>query len=809
MKKLLIPTLLLTIIIFSPVFASYSTIFSQSSDTVGWSAAWEGGPYGTITVGWGLGGYSGEDCLYVYVNKTSSSSANIDVYYSNPAFTLGTDTVLNMYVACTNSASSPNAQVYSQQGSGWTWANGSWLTLSNSWQSSILYRNDTGSGTPMDRIGLQILIGTNTGNYTFKIDNVIFGPSLSTTVPPLVITTSSLPNATINYSYSQVLQAANGTPPYTWTTTAGTLPPGLNFYSSGTISGTPTSLGIYNFTVRVTDSVASTATQALSITLTQITVNYTISPQLEQQAISPYIYGTNQTLVGGENFTLFRMGGNRLSAYNWVTNWSNAGNDWYFESDDGMLPGGVSVSIGTVSPCTTNTVYVLNTRSQFTAQNLLTIQMAGYVSADDTGDVSTTSFQSWRFNPIAFHKGSAFTTKPTETSYDDGATVYMDEQVNYLVNRFGTGGSSLSSFSTLSQVTGGIPFYDLDNEPSIWSGTHKEIHPTATCCTELVQKTIACSSAIKSVDSTALVFGPVEYGFEGYLTLQGAPDWASVSTGYSPNWFLSYYLDTVKQASVTFGERLLDVLDLHYYSSPTGSEGNSITGTTPTSDTLSDKQVRLQAPRTLWDKNYIEPSWIAQWNDQYLPLIPTIQTSINNYYPGTKNSFTEYSFGGGWDITGGIAQADALGIYGKYGVYAACYWSLGQGDKYTSLAYKMYRNYDGKNSTFGDTHVQALMDDTTDTSIYASVMSSNQELHIMVLNKNWTQSIQGNFTISSLYTFDTATVYSIVSTSGTSIIGPSVIPVTGNSFIYNLPPLSITHFILMPVNLNVPDWKKD
>lgn len=540
-----------------------------------------------------------------------------------------------------------------------------------------------------------------------------------------------------------------------------------------------------------------------------ISINYTISPQTAQQPISPYIYGTNQNLVGRENFTLLRLGGDRMTAYNWVTNWSNAGDDYYYESDDYMYPNGVSGSFN-ANPCTTNTAYVLDTRSQFTAQNLLTIQMAGYVAADDTGDVSVASFTPNRFNPIAFHKNSAFTTKPGETSYDDGSTVYMDEQVNYLVKRFGTAASSLTTFGTLSGVTGGVAFYDLDNEPSLWQSTHLEIHPTQTNCTELVQKTIACSSAIKSVDSTALVFGPVEYGFEGYYSLQDAPDWAGLDTGYSPDWFLSYYLDTVKKASTTYGERLLDVMDLHYYSSASGSEGNYITNTNPATDTLSDKQVRLQATRTLWDKNYIEPSWIAQYFDTYLPLIPTIQTSINNYYPGTKISFSEFSFGGGWDITGGIAQADTLGIYGKYGVYAACYWSLGQGDTYTSLAYRMFRNYDGKNSSFGDTHVQALANDTTDTSIYASIMSTNQaELHLIVLNKNMTQTINGSFTISSLTTFNSATVYSVSSSSGTSINGPSIISITGNAFSYDLPPLSITHFVLTPATeAAVSKWQR-
>ncbi len=541
----------------------------------------------------------------------------------------------------------------------------------------------------------------------------------------------------------------------------------------------------------------------------QINVNYTISPQTDQQPISPYIYGTNQDLVGGENFTLFRMGGNRLTAYNWVTNWSNAGNDYIFESDDYMLPGGVSVSIGTVSPCTTNTVYVLDTRSKFTAQNLLTIQMAGYVSADDTGVVSTASFSSSRFNPIAFHKGSAFTTNPKETKYDNGSTVYMDEQVNYLVNRFGTGAGSLSSFSTLSQVTGGVPFYDLDNEPSLWPSTHKEIHPTATQCTELVQKTIACSSAIKSVDSTALMFGPVDYGFEGFLTLQNAPDWSTVQGSYG--WFLSYYLDKLYQASTAYGFRLLDVLDIHDYSEVTGT--HRINSTNSGNDTNADKLARLQAPRELWDSNYIQPSWIGQGQTTYwapfCPYIPAIQSCINIYNPGTQLSISEYNYGGGWDITGGIAEADVLGIFGKYGVFAGCLWSLGNGDEYNSLAYKMYRNYDGHNSTFGDTHVQALMNDTTDTSIYASVMSSNQsQLHIMVLNKNMTQTINGNFTISSQTTFNSATIYSVASNSGASIIGPSVISVTGNSFTYNLPPLSITHLILTPSTVDIADWKK-
>ena len=63
-------------------------------------------------------------------------------------------------------------------------------------------------------------------------------------------------------------------------------------------------------------------------------VNFTVNTESGRQAISPLIYGTNQLLSGGENFTVRRFGGNRTTGYNWENNASNAGEDWYNSSDD-------------------------------------------------------------------------------------------------------------------------------------------------------------------------------------------------------------------------------------------------------------------------------------------------------------------------------------------------------------------------------------------------------------------------------------------------------------------------------------------
>jgi hypothetical protein len=80
------------------------------------------------------------------------------------------------------------------------------------------------------------------------------------------ITTTSLPDASISVIYSTTLQAAHGTSPYSWTISSGTLPSGLSLNSTtGEISGTPTTIGQSNFTIRVTDSNNQTSTTDLSI----------------------------------------------------------------------------------------------------------------------------------------------------------------------------------------------------------------------------------------------------------------------------------------------------------------------------------------------------------------------------------------------------------------------------------------------------------------------------------------------------------------------------------------------------------------
>jgi len=88
-------------------------------------------------------------------------------------------------------------------------------------------------------------------------------------VTGITITTTTLPNGTVNTAYSQTLTSTGGTGTVTWSLDSGSLPPGLSLNSSGTISGTPTTAGTYTFMVEAEDSSTPPASdlQQLSITI--------------------------------------------------------------------------------------------------------------------------------------------------------------------------------------------------------------------------------------------------------------------------------------------------------------------------------------------------------------------------------------------------------------------------------------------------------------------------------------------------------------------------------------------------------------
>jgi hypothetical protein len=96
-------------------------------------------------------------------------------------------------------------------------------------------------------------------------------------------------------------------------------------------------------------------------------------------------------------------------------------------------------------------------------------------------------------------------------------------------------------------------------------------------------------------------------------------------------------------------------------------------------------------------------------NGGIVNLIPTLKSWVNQYYPGLQTAITEYTWGDEANLNGATTQADVLGIFGREGLDIATYWTVPANPSPTYLAMEIYRNYDGKLSTFGDTSVSAAV----------------------------------------------------------------------------------------------------
>jgi hypothetical protein len=115
---------------------------------------------------------------------------------------------------------------------------------------------------------------TSTGDFTFTVQVTDGNSNTSqkqftiTVKGSLSITSTALPAGVTGVAYSQTLTAAGGSPPYTWSVTAGSLPNGLTLeIPSGALAGTPTTTGSFTFTVSVTDSNSVTAPKQYTVSI--------------------------------------------------------------------------------------------------------------------------------------------------------------------------------------------------------------------------------------------------------------------------------------------------------------------------------------------------------------------------------------------------------------------------------------------------------------------------------------------------------------------------------------------------------------
>ena len=513
---------------------------------------------------------------------------------------------------------------------------------------------------------------------------------------------------------------------------------------------------------------------------TSITIGVNASTVLGN--ISPEIYGVNfasSAALADLNVPLNRSGGNNSSRYNWQLNADNRGGDWYYESvpDSSSVPG---------ERADTFIANAFNAK----AQPMITIPMVGWVAKLGANREKLSSFSMAKYglqqgNDAQWYSdagngvllsGVRITLNDPNDANVPSDPAYQTAWMQHLTSRWGAASA------------GGLRYYILDNEPSLWYLSHRDIHPTGATMDEIRDKLIAYSNAVKDTDPSAQVVGPEEWGWSALFYSGYDQQQINEGTGVTTDrvahggWdYLPWLLDQLRQQSQLSGRRLLDVFTLHYY--PQGGE----TGT----DTSSSMQLlRNRSTRSMWDPNYVEESWIQD----KVQLIPRLRQMVNTYYPGTRIGITEYNWGAEGHINGATAQADLLGIFGREGLDLASRWEAPATGTPTYNAFKMYRNYDGLRSTFGDVSLSTTVANPDQVSAFTARRSSDGALTVMVIAKVPSTSYQATINLAGFTPGGAAQVWQLTSTN--TISRKTDIAVSSTGFTATLPAQSITLFVI-------------
>jgi len=512
-------------------------------------------------------------------------------------------------------------------------------------------------------------------------------------------------------------------------------------------------------------------------------VAVSVDVSAERHPISPQIYGvaygTTSTL-SDLNVPVNRLGGNNTSRYNWQVNADNRANDWYFES----IPYASAVA-GEVGDS------FISESEASGAAPMLTIPMVGWVAKVGPGRTKLASFsiakygaqtgKDWQWFPDAgngVHLNGAFVTGNDPN--DSGVPADSLFQKGWAQHLLATWGPAYAT---------GLRFYILDNEPSIWHATHRDVHPVGANMQEIRDKIVDYATTIKGVDPTALTVGPEEWGWSGYFYSGYDQQYGSLhGWSYLPDRvnhggadYLPWLLDQVRQASISAGYRLLDYFSVHYY--PQSGEFSD--------DTSSAMQsLRNRSTRSLWDPSYVDESWINDTVD----LVPRLKSWVNASYPGTRTAVTEYNWGAEGHINGATTQADILGIFGREGLDLATRWTTPDAATPTYKAIKLYRNYDGNRSTFGDVHVRATAPDPDTLSAFAAQRRSDRALTVMLIHKRLSGNVPVTLSLAGFAAGGKAQVWQL--TSANSIKRLADLTLSSNSITTTLPSQSVTLLVI-------------
>ena len=494
--------------------------------------------------------------------------------------------------------------------------------------------------------------------------------------------------------------------------------------------------------------------------LGQVTID--VDAAANRHPIDPNVYGVayaSAAQLSDLNVPLNRSGGNAATRYNWQLNASNRAADWFFES------------IGEPSALAGESAdtFIRDTKSAG-AQPMITIPILGWTAKLGPNRAKLAGFSVAKY-------GAQQSTDPFMPDAGNGVRANGSEIGGNDPHDANMPVDSLFQQAWVQHLAGGVCYYLLDNEPSIWHATHRDVHPIGATMDEVLAKMLDHAERIRAVDRGALICGPEEWGWSGYFYSGYDQQW-----GAAHNW--SSFPDRAAHGGADYVpwlvsqmRGLLDVVTVHYY--PQGGEFSD--------DVSTAMQLRRnRSTRSLWDPKYVDESWIS---DKVRLIL-----RMREWAAGLPIGITEYNWGAEGNMNGATAQADVLGIFGREGLDLAARWTTPAAGSPAYDAIRIYRNYDGAKSSFGDTSVSAGGPNPDDVAVFAAQRSSDGALTVMIVTKVLSGTTPATVRIANFNAAANAQRWQLA--AGTHIARVADVAVSGGSMSLTLPAKSVTLLVI-------------
>jgi len=504
-----------------------------------------------------------------------------------------------------------------------------------------------------------------------------------------------------------------------------------------------------------------------------------------KKPVSPYIYGRNNSfsdsygsIKSASEITMYKEaglrlarenGGNNATKYNWRKKISSHP-DWYnnvYDHDWDKLSSYIMTNVPDM-------------------QVMWAFQLIGKAASNKNNN-----FNDWSYNQSQWWSGCAQNlagggipnaSGGSVASVNGNTALYTmdwpaDSTAEVLNHWFGTKGIGLNSTN--------FRYWDMDNEPEIWSGTHDDVMPTQPAAAAFMDNYFAVAKKARALYPGIKLCGPVTANeWQWYK-------WGSETLNINGKYYswLEYFIKRVADEQKVTGIKLLDVLDIHWY------PGES-----------ADADV-LQLHRIFYDKTYNYPganglkSINGGWDN----------TLTKEYIFQRINDWLTLYFGANHGITIGLSEsginstnanvnsvlyASLLGTFANNGVEMYTPWSWNTGMWETLHLFSRY----AKNQSIASTSTLENM-----VSGYTTLSSNADSMTVILVNRDLSSTHNVTVNLSGFSvangTYNTLQLASLPATETfvshtVNALKKSAVTVSGNSFSIQLPTVSTTAIIL-------------